>query len=193
MLLATVLAGLLMAGVLFMTAAMGRDYKRVMADEALPRRSGIIERMQWDLANAVTMTPQGNGRIVVLVGHGGLDSQTLTPTNRLTRVTYEVRGIGREAALFRQQEYLDDPTRPERWTELVCLDVQGFSLADESGDGQPVEKEKAEEKLAPGDEEILGALAARSKRWPVAYFVPTRARVRVQHGERWIDEEVWLR
>jgi prepilin-type N-terminal cleavage/methylation domain-containing protein len=193
MLLATVLAGLLMAGVLFMTAAVGRDRRRVAADEAGPRRNGVMERMRWDLANAVTMSPQRSGRILVLVGHGGLDPQTLAPTNRLTRVIYEVRGRGRDAALFRQQEYLDEPTRPDRWTELVCADVQAINVADESGDGQPVEREKPADKLAPGDELVPGITLQQTRRGPTVYFVPTRARVRVQHGARLMDEEMWLR
>jgi prepilin-type N-terminal cleavage/methylation domain-containing protein len=193
MLLATVLAGLLMAGVLFMTAAVGRDRRRVAADEAGPRRSGVMEQVRWDLVNAVTMSPQGSGRILVLVGHAGLDPQTLAPTNRLTRVVYEVRGRGRHAALFRQQEYLDEPTRPDRWTELVCADVQAINVADESGDGQPVEREKPAEKLAPGDELVPGITLQQTRRGPMVYFVPTRARVRVQHGMRLMDEEMWLR
>src|SRR5207237_10825383 len=75
---------------------------------------------------------------LILVGHGGLDPQTLAPTGRLTRVVYEIRGRGRDAALFRSQEYLDEPTRPERWTELVALDVVAFSVVAGSGDVLPV-------------------------------------------------------
>jgi hypothetical protein len=190
MLLATVLAGLLMGGVILMTSTIARDRARVAADEAKSRRAGaIVEQIRWDLVNAQTMTPQGNGRILVLIGHGGLDAQTLAPTNRLTQVVYEVRGRGREAALFRAQKYLDEPTRPEPWAELVCADVQALSVIPESGDAEPVEREKPPA-LVVGPDDPPPPL---QRRGPQAYFVPTRAVIHLQHGPERIDQEVWLR
>lgn len=189
MLLATVLAGLLMAGVIFMTSAIARDRARVSADEATPRRaSAIVDQLRWDLTNAQTMTPQANGHVLILIGHGGLDAQTLSPTNRYTRVIYEVRGRGRDAALFRSQSYLDEPTRPEPWTELLCTNVQAFSVFPESADADPVEKEKPAAPIAPDDPPT-----PPQPRRPTSYFIPTRARLRIQHGATQIDEEVWLR
>ena len=55
MLVATVLAGLLMGGVLLMTTAIARDRARVAADESLPRAAGLVDQLRWDLTNATTM------------------------------------------------------------------------------------------------------------------------------------------
>ena len=125
MLLATVLASLLMGGVLLMTAAIGRDRARVTANESGARPTHLFDQLRFDLTNAMTMAQLDNGRGLILVGHGGLDAQTLATTGRLTRVVYEVRGKGPTAALFRQQSYLDEPTRPELWTELVAVGAEG--------------------------------------------------------------------
>ena len=62
MLLATVLAGLLMGGVLFMATAVGRDRARIALDENAPRGTGIAAQFRWDLTNAMTMASFGNGR-----------------------------------------------------------------------------------------------------------------------------------
>ena len=188
MLLATILAGLLMGGVLLMTTAIGRDRARVTADESQPRGMGLIDQLRWDLTNATTMAQADSGRVLILTGHGGLNGQTLAPTGRLTRVIYEVRGKGREAALFRTQSYLDDPVRPEPWTELVALNVLSLVVSPVSSDANPVEKEKPNS-IVPPEEEIIPV----RRRAPQAYYVPTRARLTVQRMNSTIEEELWLR
>src|SRR2546430_271794 len=87
MLLATILAAILMGGVLAMSAALARDQKR-LSSRAESNADGIIELLRFDLANARTMTQSNEGRMLVLVGHAGLDRRSLTATNRLTRVVY---------------------------------------------------------------------------------------------------------
>jgi hypothetical protein len=126
---------------------------------------------------------------MILVGHGGLDPATLAPTGRLTRVIYEVRGKGRDAALFRRQDYLDDPVRPQSWTELVSLGVEAFAVFPESGDFEPVAKERPTS-IVPTEEETS---PAQRRRVPQAYFIPARARLSIQKGTTSIDEELWLR
>ena len=188
MLLATVLAGLLMGGVLVMASAIGRDRARVAADESKPRANHLVEQFRWDLTNAMTIAQLDNGRAMILVGHGGLDPVTLAPTGRLTRVIYEVRGKGRDAALFRRQDYLDDPVRPQAWTEVVSLGVVAFAVFAESGDFEPVAREKPTS-IVPTEEEI----SPKQRRVPQAYFIPTRARLSIQKAATTMDEELWLR
>src|SRR5205823_14004162 len=78
----------------------------------------------WDLANGASMGFGGIG--VELTGHGGIDPRTLAPNGRLVRVSY-IRGA--DDVLRRKQTYLDDPVRPEPWSEIVAGDVQGLSVA----------------------------------------------------------------
>ena len=178
MLLATVLAALLMGGVLLMTTAIARDRARLTADQNHPRDTRLFNQLRWDLTNAATMAQLDNGRGLILTGHGGLDSQTLAPTGRLTRVIYEVRGHGHEAALFRRQYYLDEPTRPEPWTELVGLGVQVVYLMPQT-DAEPVERD------AP--------VSQTDRRQPVVYFVPSRAKLHIERDRAMLDKEMWLR
>ena len=188
MLLATVLAGILMGGVLLMTTAIGRDRARVAADEAVPRGAGLVDQLRWDLTNATTMAQADHGRALMLTGHGALDGKTLASNGRLAKVTYEVRGKGRDGALFRTQSYLDDPVRPEPWTELVSMNVRTLNVLPKSPDANPVEKEKPVSFL-PREEEI----APTRRRAPQAYYIPTRARLTIQLKNSTIEEDLWLR
>jgi prepilin-type N-terminal cleavage/methylation domain-containing protein len=195
MMVATVLAALLMGGVLLMVTAISRDRARIARDEtASPAsKARLVEQFRRDLTSATTMTPIG-GRALILEGHGGLDPQTLSPTGRLTRVVYEVRGKGKAAALFRSQAYLDEPTRPEAWTELVAMNVNAFAVLAETADGEAVRRDKSlTSEDADGDAAAGTAGVVRRRRERQAYYLPSRVRLRVQVGAGVIDEELWLR
>jgi type II secretory pathway pseudopilin PulG len=118
-LLATVLAALLLGGVLGISATLARDERRLRraaSDDTGAAADAAVEMIRWDLANASDVTGSRDGREIVLVGHGSLDPETLRPTNRLARVVYAIRpGVG----LLRQQRYLDDAARPRPWSDLV--------------------------------------------------------------------------
>ena len=188
MLVATVLAGLLMGGVLMMTTTIARDRARVTADESLPRGAGLVDQLRWDLTNATTMAQTDNGRALILTGHGALDSKSLASNGRLVRVIYEVRGKGQDAALFRTQAYLDDPIRPDPFTELVALNIQSLIVMPESPDANPVEKEKPIS-IVPVEEPITPP----RRRAPQAYYIPTRAKLTIQRTNTGIEEKLWLR
>ncbi len=192
MIVATVLAALLMGGVLLMTAAIARDRNRVTQAQAGPQRthSTMEDLFQFDLTNALTMSPAADGKSLVLVGHGGMDAQTLRATGRLTRVTYEVRGRGADSALFRTQEYLDEPARPQAWTELVGDGVMAFGVTPESGDFEAVKKGSQSDE----DEEVPGKVNAVSRRAKLETFtMPSRVRLRVQRTVGGLEREMWLR
>jgi prepilin-type N-terminal cleavage/methylation domain-containing protein len=126
-LLAVTIAAVLMAGVLAVLTGVGRDHRRLMAEDKPNRPSAAIELLRWDLTNARTVIPIAGG--VILEGHGGIDPTSLTPNNRLTRVTYRVRRDARESNLFREQQYLDDAIRPQPWEDLVSRDVHAIGVS----------------------------------------------------------------
>jgi prepilin-type N-terminal cleavage/methylation domain-containing protein len=126
-LLAVTIATLLMAAVLAMLGGIGRDRRRLAARSESNRPAAAIELLRWDLTNAETISPMVDG--VMLQGHGGIDPSSLEPNNRLVRVTYRVRREGGASDLFREQRYLDDPVRPQRWDDLVLRDVRRVAVA----------------------------------------------------------------
>jgi hypothetical protein len=141
MLVASVLAAVLLAAVLAVTAGMGRERQRLAAAGEAAARPGrpepLLDLLRRDLANADTIAPTADGRGVHLVGHGGLDARSLAPTGRLTRVTYRVRvdlpagggGTGRPC-LVREQRTLDDRVRPDVWAEVVAVGVRRLMVGD---------------------------------------------------------------
>ena len=126
-LLAVTIAAVLIAGVLAVLAGVGRDQRRLTAEDKPNRPSAAIELLRWDLTNARTIIPIADG--VVLEGHGGIDPTALTPNNRLTRVTYRVRRDAGESNLFREQQYIDDAIRPQAWEDLVLRGVQAVGVS----------------------------------------------------------------
>ncbi len=135
-LLAVTIATVLMAAVLAVLSGIGRDQKRLAAEDHPNRPSAAaIELLRWDLTNAATITPTVDG--IVLQGHGGIDPSSLEPNNRLARVTYRVRRERGESNLFREQRYVDDPVRPEPWGELVLRDVRSVGVAPPGGNPKP--------------------------------------------------------
>ena len=150
MLVTTVLTAVLLAALLNVTAGISRDRKRLASAEAGGRAEAVVELLRRDLTNARTLGRSADGRTIVLEGHGGLARASLVPTGRLTRVTYRVRpagvtgAAGGPACLVREQQYLDDPARPEPWAEVVAVGVRRFTVAlagtgggSPAGDGLP--------------------------------------------------------
>jgi prepilin-type N-terminal cleavage/methylation domain-containing protein len=126
-LLAVTIATLLMAAVLAMLGGIGRDQKRLAGRNETARPIAAIELLRWDLTNAESITSTADG--VVLQGHGGINPSALEPNNRLVRVIYRIRREGGESNLFREQQYLDDPVRPQPWGDLVLRDVRSVTVA----------------------------------------------------------------
>jgi prepilin-type N-terminal cleavage/methylation domain-containing protein len=141
MLVATALAAVLMAAVLTIAAGVSRDRRRLEVSESTPSPDVMIERIRWDLTNASAMIPSPDGLNLTLIGHGGIDRQTLRPTGRLARVAYHCRRVGSTHCLVREQAYLDDPANPNPWRDLVACDVASLRLAPLSTDADPVDEE----------------------------------------------------
>ena len=139
MLLATAIFALLLGGLLQIMSGLARDTKtmRGVKDERGDRN--VASLIQWDLTNADQMidgsrpADSTQSPPIVLVGHGGIDRQSLQPDQRLARVVYElVPGPDGACTLWRRQSYLDDPVRPATWGEVVCSGVTHFSIMSDS-------------------------------------------------------------
>jgi prepilin-type N-terminal cleavage/methylation domain-containing protein len=179
MMLATVLAALLMAGVLTVVSGLSRDQRRMRAKLADERPGLAVELIRRDLGNAMAMIRSADGNGIVLVGHCGIDRGTLSASGRLAKVTYRMRGRGAGAALVREQEYLDDEVRRERWGEVVLAGVRGFEMAAGSNDGEVVRL----------GEDLAGRVGDGGR----AIRVPGRMLVRFDVGGRVLSEEVVVR
>jgi prepilin-type N-terminal cleavage/methylation domain-containing protein len=188
MLIATLLAAILMGGVLSMSAALARDQRRLAA-RAQDSTGGIVELLRFDLANARSVTQSPDGQTLVLVGHGGLDRRSMSPTNRLTRVVYRVDSPS--GNLSREQTYLDDPARPARWTELAATGIARIDIIPASGDSDFVREPALNATLfAPnrkmGDVKSVAML-------PESRSPPTRVRIRIASTSSPLDQEIWVR
>jgi prepilin-type N-terminal cleavage/methylation domain-containing protein len=187
MLIAMILATLLMGGVLMMSAAIARDQKRLSARNET-NTEGVVELLRFDLANARSMSQSSDGLTLVLVGHGGLDRRALAANNRLVRVTYRIDP--ERGALARQQEYLDDPVRPHRWSELVVTNVARLDVIATSNDSELV-TEPAMSASMLGAQRIGDVRVAPQS--VESSTVPTRVRIHFASSSSPIDREIWVR
>jgi prepilin-type N-terminal cleavage/methylation domain-containing protein len=178
-LLATTLAAMLMGAVLTATAALSRDRQRMELAEPAARSTGAFDLLRRDLANGATLVGQPGPGGFVVIGHGGLDASTFQPNGRLCRVAYRVEG----GVLTREQDFLDDPIRPDRWREIVGVNVRRIDLTPTSVDGERMTLgEDVEERLRGG------------RTGPIAVTrVPSRVRVRIDYADGVADREVVVR
>jgi prepilin-type N-terminal cleavage/methylation domain-containing protein len=188
MLLASTLAAVLMGGVLAATAGLSRDRRRMEERVERTHSSAATDVIRRDLTNAAALVAAGP-RGFELVCHGGIDGKTLAANQRLVRVTYRVvkhrRGAG--STLVREQAYLDDPIRRDRWSEVVATGVTGITLTAQSGDAEPVE-------VGEDVSERLRAISGAGGDGPIrAVRVASRVRVRIEFGESVVERDMVLR
>jgi hypothetical protein len=148
--LASALSVLLMGGVLFSLSALSRDAAAVIAKDPSQDLKGMPDLLQWDLGNARSVSQSADHRTLVLVGHGGIRPDTLRPNGRLARVVYSCELRGKLWRMTRGQRYLDDPARPQAWTDLVALGVSSVEVLPAAGATAPG--------APPGSEERGGTM-----------------------------------
>ena len=89
MLMATVLAAVLLGGVLMVVSAISRDAASAAAPGPQSLQPAVC-LLEWDLSNAATMQLSDDGQSFTLVGNNALDPETLSPTGRMARVVYQI-------------------------------------------------------------------------------------------------------
>jgi len=189
MLIAVMLAAILMGGVLSMSAALARDQNQLAA-RTQDTSAGIVDLLRFDLANARSITQSPDGQTLVLVGHGGLDRRTMSPTNRLTRVIYRIDAA--TGNLTREQSYLDDAARPARWSELTATGITRIDITPTSGDSEIV-REPALGAAMFAPNRRTGDVKAAGQSLPESRSVATRVRVRIASASSPVDQEIWVR
>jgi type II secretory pathway pseudopilin PulG len=130
-LLATILAALLLGGVLAVASSISRDAAR--ATVQVPPMPVAARLLRFDFTNAQSIQIDNNGQTLTLIGNNALDPQSLLPNQRLARVTYTIDP--RTRALAREQRYLDDEVHPEPWIELVAQKVTQIDVSSASDTG----------------------------------------------------------
>jgi len=128
LMLASTLSVLLIGGVLFALASLARDTRNAVAKDPAVELKGTLELLQWDLSNARSVSQSADHRTVVLEGHGGIGPDTLRPNGRLARVIYSCQLRGGAWRLTRGQQYLDEPARPQNWTDLVGVGINAVEI-----------------------------------------------------------------
>lgn len=129
LMVAVAISAVLMGGVLVVTAGLSRDARGAARNDGTTDLGGTLELLQWDVANARAMSAgSSDGRTLALVGHGAIEPGSLRPNGRLVRVTYTCELRGKVSCLLRRQRYLDDPVRPQAFTELVATGITGLEV-----------------------------------------------------------------
>lgn len=128
LLVATMLVAVLLGGVSLVVGGLARDQRVMRQHGDVMRDEPMMKMIGWDLKNATGIVI-GHDRLTI-TGHGGIDPKTLTANDRAARVVYRVttndRGVG---ALVREQNYLDDAIRPEPWSDIVAVNVNGLDAS----------------------------------------------------------------
>jgi hypothetical protein len=148
----------------------------------------VVGLLQWDLANASYLTSGLDGRTVTLLGHGGIDPQSLSPNGRLTRIRYRVIADEQGNRLCREQEYMDDPRGRQRWSDVVSTGVKSLWVAAGNG-AESVDRDAAVALgMLPASSAALGLAEI-----PATLTVPAQVRVRIEMEKTVIDRELQLR
>ena len=143
LMLASTLSVLLIGGVLFALSSLSRDTRATAPKDPTAELKATLDLLQWDLSNARSASQSGDHRSLVLEGHGAIAPDTLRPNGRLARVVYSCQLRGGTWRLTRAQQYLDDPARPQNWTDLVGLGVNAVEVLPVGGQaGQEAESQK---------------------------------------------------
>jgi type II secretory pathway component PulJ len=128
LMLASTLSVLLIAGVLFALASLSRDARAAVAKKPASDLKATLELLQWDLTNARSVSQSSDHRTLVLEGHGAIAPETLRPNGRLARVVYSCQLRGNVWRLTRNQQYLDDPARPQNSNNLVGTGISSIEV-----------------------------------------------------------------
>jgi prepilin-type N-terminal cleavage/methylation domain-containing protein len=182
MLVATALASVLMYAVLLVAANLSRDRKMLTQMNSDPPQP-VVDLLRWDISNADTASQRADGQVLILIGHGGVDRATLLPNGRLAQITYRITNRPVTGTLVRQQEYLDDPVRPDAWQELVAAGATDIAIRPASGDVSYVSNT---DPFSPQD--------ASPQRQPrTTMRLPSRVRLHIDMKPMGVDEELWIK
>jgi type II secretory pathway component PulJ len=169
-LLASIIAVVLIGGMLLMLSSLARDRARLQARTDVQRSDRMLELLRWDLANASKVSSQTN--LLTLEGYGGIDRAHRVGTNRAARVVYRVRRDGVRSALVREQRFVDDPISAQPWTEMVANGATRLIVTSSASPD--------------------GAAAADASSTTVS-AAPALVRVRVEFADHLIDRELRIR
>lgn len=181
MLLATVLASILMGAVLAGASALSRDRIRMETRQASEYSSAAIELIRKDLISSVAFVGRSTPDGFELISFNAIDPKSLLPNQRLVRIKYRLsRGI-----LVRDQAYLDDSVRVDRFGDAVAIGVTRIDLTALSNDTLPV-------RISDDLTERLRAID-RAPAISQATQIPARLRLRIEYQNGAIDSDMVLR
>lgn len=125
LLLANVLIAILLGALLFVVSSLGRQQRKMLNDDST---DPILNLLRRDLANSQSIRPLKNQSGFILTGHASLDPKSLVPTDRRARVIYQIRRKANTLCLIREQTYLDDPIKPNRFEQLLATNITALSI-----------------------------------------------------------------
>ena len=127
LLAATALTALWMVAVLHVVGAIGASRAALARQADVGAwRGDLLDLLRRDLTNAskVSFRPDS----ITLVGHGALDPGTLAFGHEPVTIVYGLSVIDGRHWLVRRQSPRDGLSNAPAWAELVCPDVNGFTV-----------------------------------------------------------------
>jgi type II secretory pathway pseudopilin PulG len=173
LLLANMLIAILLAGVLLLISSLSREQKKFAAAQNEDPTTCILNLLRRDLSNSESIRPLSNQKGFILTGHAGLDSKSLTPTDRRARVIYDIRRRANVLCLIREQTYLDDPIKPQRFEALLATNITSLSISAQGA--------------TPIDDEELNLDDANT------FTLPSSVTLHLALSHRAIDQQLFLR
>jgi hypothetical protein len=173
LLLANILIAILLGALLLLISSLGREQRRTSAAKDQDPSNSIVNLLRHDFANSESVRFLPNQRGFILTGHAGFNSKSLTPTDRRTRVIYEIRRRANVLCLIREQVYLDDPIKPQHFEELLATNITSLSLSAAGA--------------TPIDDDELNLDEANN------FLLPSSVTLRLTFPNRAINQELFLR
>lgn len=134
LLAATVIAAVLMVGVLVVVAQLGTDQQRLANHPEPEAANRIIELLQRDLAGATSIATGAPSDSIVMDGYGALSLETQLPTGRAAEISYRIIHIHDSSWLVRKQRPLDEPAE-KPWMECVSHGMKHLTITPEARAG----------------------------------------------------------
>lgn len=127
LLVATALTALLLLAVFHVLGSLGRSRTTLAQQtDSGTWRSDLLQTLRYDLVNATAANFHRDG--VTLTGHGALRRTTLARSHEPVTVVYGLATIHGRRWLVRSQSPRDGLSNDPGWSELICPDVNGFTI-----------------------------------------------------------------
>jgi type II secretory pathway pseudopilin PulG len=127
LLVATALTALLLLAVFHVIGSLGRSRAALAQQtDSGAWRSDLLQTLRYDLINSTAANFHRDG--ITLTGHGALQRPTFSHSHEPVTIVYGLATIHGRRWLVRSQSPRDGLSNDPGWSELLCPDVDAFTI-----------------------------------------------------------------